>query len=158
MIGRFAFLIALASTAASAVAAQIPNAVSIDSAVMVERNQTDAQGHNQTVLEEPKVVIPGDRLLFTLSYRNNGDAPATNFVVTNPVPGAVAFDSTSDGIASVSVDGGATWGQLADLTIQNPDGTTRPARADDVTHVRWVFAQPIPAHDAGRLMFRGIVR
>lgn len=139
--------------------AQGPSAaVSLDSKVMVERTTTDAQGQAHTTLEEPQVVIPGDKLVFTLSYTNTSDTPATNFVVNNPLPDAVAFDSTADPEASVSVDGGSTWGQLADLTVKNPDGTDRPARASDVTHVRWVFANSIPAHATGRLMFRGIVR
>ena len=42
--------------------AQNANAVSLDSDVMVERTTTDANGRNQIALEEPRVVVPGDRL------------------------------------------------------------------------------------------------
>jgi uncharacterized repeat protein (TIGR01451 family) len=154
----FARLVAIAlASAASPVLAQ-NSAVSLESDVLVERTTTDAQGQEQVSLEEPRVVVPGDKLVFVLRYRNNGTSPASDFVITNPLPAAVAFQSSAERSTQVSVDGGRNWGQLATLTVANADGTSRPARADEVTHVRWAFAQPIPAGQAGRLMFRGIVR
>ncbi len=158
MIKRFIILAAAAAASAAAPAMAQNSAVSLSSDVMVEHVTTDAQGNQNTTLDPPNLVVPGDKLVFVLRYRNNGQAPATDFVITNPLPAAVAFQSTSDSSAQVSVDGGRTWGQLASLTVRNADGTTRPARADEVTHVRWAFAQPIPVGQSGRLMFRGVVR
>ena len=148
----------VAALLASPVAAQARNNVSLQTQVKVERTTTDAQGQPHTTLEEPAVVVPGDRLLFTLNYSNNGATPATNFVVTNPLPAAVAFSGTDDARADVSVDGGRTWGKLATLQVRGEDGAMRPARADEVNSIRWAFAQPIPAGEAGRLTFRGVVR
>lgn len=156
MIYRFALL--FAALIAAPAAAQSGNAVSLVSDVLVERSTTDANGRTQTTLEEPTTVVPGDKLVFVLRYRNNGAQPATDFVVTNPLPEAVAFQAAGDERAEVSVDGGRNWGRLASLTIREVDGSQRPAQASDVTHIRWAFAQPIPAGEAGRLMFRGIVR
>jgi uncharacterized repeat protein (TIGR01451 family) len=138
--------------------AQGNSAVSLNSDVLVERTSTDASGRVQVVLEEPRVVVPGDKLVFVLRYQNNGRAPASDFVVTNPLPAAVAFQASGDERADVSIDGGRSWGKLGALTVRDADGSSRAARADEVTHVRWAFAQPIPAGEAGRLMFRGIVR
>lgn len=157
MIRTFSALFA-AMMIASPALAQNANAVSLNSDVMVERTTTDADGRSQVTLEEPRVVVPGDHLVFVLRYRNNGAQPAGAFVVTNPLPAAVAFQGTTDTSASFSVDGGRNWGTISSLEISNSDGSKRPARAEDVTHIRWAFAQPIPAGQAGRLMFRGIVR
>lgn len=157
MIAKFAFACAALTVSAPALA-QSGNAVSLNSSVLVERTSTDASGRNQVTLEEPRVVVPGDRLVFVISYRNNGTQPASDFVVVNPMPSAVAYQISEDATAALSVDGGRNWGALANLTIANDDGTTRPARPEDVTHVRWAFSQPIPAGRAGRLMYRGIVR
>lgn len=151
------FLLIAALTATPAVA-QTTNAVSLNSDVLVERTSVDAQGRTQVVLEEPRTVVPGDKLVFVLRYRNNGSSPAADFVVTNPLPSAVAFQAAGDERAEVSVDGGRNWGRLAALTVTGSDGNSRAAQPDDVTHIRWAFAQPIPAGEAGRLMFRGIVR
>lgn len=156
MFHRLILLIA-ALTAVPA-AAQTTNAVSLNSDVLVERTSTDALGRAQVTLEEPSTVVPGDKLVFVLRYRNNGASPAADFVVTNPLPSAVAFQAAGDERAEVSVDGGRNWGRLGALTVAGEDGAARAAQAADVTHIRWAFAQPIPAGEAGRLMFRGIVR
>lgn len=134
------------------------NQVALDNHVFVERVSTDAEGKQRILLEEPKVVVPGDRLVFVLNYRNAGAQPADKFVVTNPMPSAVRFADAGDTRPFVSVDGGKQWGLLADLTIAMADGTRRPAQPADVTHIRWAFGQPIPAGGSGKLMFRGIVK
>ena len=148
----------VAALIASPVAAQTPSNVSLQTQVMVERTTTDAQGQAHTTLEDPAVVVPGDHLVFVLNYRNNGRTPATDFVVTNPLPSAVAYAGTDDPRADVSIDGGHNWGKLAAIQTRGSDGAMRPARADEVNSIRWVFAQPIPAGEAGRLTFRGVVR
>jgi uncharacterized repeat protein (TIGR01451 family) len=148
------FMLALIAPAA-AMAAQD---VTLASEVFVEKTVKDAKGAAKVVREAPKVVTPGDKLVFVLSYKNQGAQPATGFTVTNPVPAAVAFAGAESGGSDVSVDGGKSWGQLAALTIAQPDGTRRAAAPADVTHVRWDFAQPIAAGAGGTLSFRATVK
>ena len=148
--------LALLALLAPAVASAADN-VSLTSKVLVERVKTGPDGKTVTVREEPGIVTPGDKLAFVLSYRNRGAEPATGFTLTNPIPESVAFVGTDDSSASVSVDGGKTWGALASLKVANPDGTRRPALPADVTHIRWSFAKPIAAGSAGELSFRGVV-
>jgi uncharacterized repeat protein (TIGR01451 family) len=151
------FLIALFALIAP-VAANAANDVALTSAVFVEKTVPQADGKTRLVLEEPHVVVPGDKLVFVLAYRNQGAKPATDFVVTNPMPGAVAYQGTPDAAAIVSVDGGKSWGALAALKVRKADGTVRAAYPEDVTHVRWAMKAPIPVGAAGKLSFRGIVR
>jgi uncharacterized repeat protein (TIGR01451 family) len=132
--------------------------VALSNNVFVERVSTDAQGNRRVTLEEPKVVTPGDRLVFVLNYRNASAKPAEKFVVTNPMPAAVQFAEQGDSAAQLSVDGGKNWGNLSTLRVLSSDGGMRPARAEDVTHIRWAFNTPIPAGAGGKLMFRGIVK
>ena len=131
--------------------------VSLTSKVLVERVKPGADGKPVTVREEPTVVTPGDKLVVVLSNRNRGPAPATGFTLTNPIPAAVAYTGTEDSSASVSVDGGKSWGALASLKVVAADGASRPAAAADVTHIRWSFSQPIAAGSGGELSFRGVV-
>ena len=149
-------LLVLALLAPAAAAAA--DSVSLSSEIFVERVKTDAAGKAAIVREAPKVVTPGDKLVFQLSYRNAGAAPATGFTVTNPVPAAVAFAAAEGDGVDLSIDGGKSWGKLAALTVVEGDGTSRPARPEDVSHVRWSFARPIPAGATGQLSFRGTVR
>jgi len=132
--------------------------IALDNSVFVERVKTDAAGKQRILLEEPKVVVPGDKLVFVLNYRNAGARAADRFVITNPLPAAVRFADAGDTQPLVSVDGGHAWGRLANLTITLADGTRRAAQPADVTHIRWAFQKPIPAGASGKLMFRGIVK
>jgi uncharacterized repeat protein (TIGR01451 family) len=152
---KIIFALLALSTPAAAIAA---NDVAVSSKVMVERVKQAPDGSSKVVREEPGIVTPGDKLVFLLSYRNGGSAPATGFRVTNPIPGAIAFAGGESEGATVSVDGGKSWGPLASLRIANADGTSRAAQPADVTHIRWAFSQPIAAGNAGELSFRGVVK
>ena len=114
-------------------------------------------GREQHVMVEPKVVVPGDKLLFATAYRNTGSAAVNNFVVTNPIPAGVMLAPDGAAAADVSVDGGKTWGKLASLTVAGANGVKRAAQACDVTHVRWKLAV-VAAGASGTVSYRAIVR
>jgi uncharacterized repeat protein (TIGR01451 family) len=148
----------LALVAPAAAFAAGPQHVSLASHVFVEHVKPGPAGKPVTVREEPRIVTPGDKLVFELSYRNVGAQPATGFTITDPLPSSVAFAGGESEGASFSVDGGRTWGPFAALRIALPNGSSRPATSADVTHVRWVFARAIPAGAAGSVTFRGVVK
>jgi uncharacterized repeat protein (TIGR01451 family) len=149
-------LIALFALAAPAAALAADN-VTLASHAFVEKVKPGPNGKPVTVLEEPRLVTPGDRLVFELSYRNQGAKPATGFVITDPIPSAVTFAGSESPGAVYSVDGGRTWGPLAGLRVATANGGSRPATATDVTHVRWNFPA-IPAGAGGKVSFRGVVK
>lgn len=141
--------------------------VSLKSNAMIERAETGADGRERIVLKKPTdvVVVPGDRVVFTLSYQNKGKDPANGFRATNPMPGPVQFVAAAEDWAEVSVDGGKNWGKLSDLKVPStvsvtaePSAAFRPAGPEDVTHVRWVFAQPIAPGSEGSVTFRGVIK
>jgi uncharacterized repeat protein (TIGR01451 family) len=141
------------------------NSVVLSSEAVIERTEIGADGKERTVAKAPKdvIVVPGDRVVFTLKYANNSAEPANGFRATNPMPGPVQFVSAFESWADVSVDGGKSWGKLDELKVSKPkaDGTgseLRPAAAEDVTHVRWVFADAIPAGAKGSVSFRGLIK
>lgn len=150
------FFVCFIASALAAPAAANPVALSND--IFVERVSIDTEGKRKVVLEAPKIVVPGDRLLFVLNYRNSGSKPAERFVVTNPLPSAVQLAEAGGDGAQVSIDGGQSWGDLAALKVRDANGSERSARGEDVTHLRWAFNQPIAAGAGGKLMFRGIVK
>lgn len=142
---------------ASPAIAQSP--IKLVSGVEVEKTVTDANGNRSVRYEVPEVVVPGDRLRFTLRITNTGAAPAANVVINNPIPAEVAFESTPDlANFSVSVDGGKSFGDLAALQVASADGTTRPAAAGDVTSIRWIVAQLVAPQASHSLTFFGRVR
>ena len=145
-----AFALGMTSTVAAA-----QQAVSLEGAVKVERS-LEKDGATTTFYEEPLSVVPGDRLVFTTSYRNRSKETVEDFVVTNPLPSAVMLsDSRSD--FSVSVDGGQSFAALVDLSVAGKDGVLRPAQLSDVTHIRWTLARLEPG-STGSLAYRATVR
>ena len=139
--------------------------VNLSSEVKIERVQTDATGKEITVLREPKdvVVVPGDKVVFTLNVTNNGAEAASGFRATNPIPGPVAFTAVNEDWAEVSVDGGASYGKLSAMNVKAKVADTgaevqRPATAEDVTHVRWVFPEVIAPGAKIAVSYRGVVK
>jgi uncharacterized repeat protein (TIGR01451 family) len=152
-----AIVVLLAALVAPAIANAGP--VELTSAVFVERRSVDATGKETISLVTADRVVPGDKLRFVIRYRNGGQTPAADFVITNPVPASVAYVA-ADGLPlpMVSVDGGYTYGDLARLFVKAADGSERPARAADVTHVKWQFAEKLAGGTAGEVAFRAELR
>jgi len=73
------------------------------------------------------------------------------------VPSPVALESVGADNFEVSVDGGKSWGKLAQLTVTKPGAAMRAAQDADVTTVRWVI--PVIAPGAsGTLQYHAVVR
>ena len=106
---------------------------------------------------EPAGVVPGDTLIFTTSYRNEGASPVSDFVIVNPVPSNLTLTDEAAVATEVSVDGGTRWGMLGELEIIQEDGEVRPATIEDITHMRWVFASVAP-DQSGAVQFSARVR
>lgn len=156
---RFAAAILLASGTmmANAPALAQDQAIDLKGDVKLEKVMIDDGGQSLVELVEPDTIVPGDKLIFGTEYSNNGTETVTNFVVTNPVPSAVRLAPAAPADLIVSVDGGATWGELATLSVEQADGTSRPAQQADVTHIRWTLATVAPGVK-GRLEYPAIIR
>lgn len=127
--------------------------------VMVVKTMTGEDGISRDELVGPETVVPGDRLVFTTSYSNDGVESVENFVVTNPIPKAVQLADES-GSFMVSVDNGQTYVTLAALptiTVENSEDGSRTALPEDATHIRWKIARIDPG-SSGTLTYSAIVR
>ncbi len=139
-------------------AAPAANSVKLTSETFVAKAVADEKGVKSNKLFPAKRVLPGDPLVFQLTYNNLGKSPATRFVINNPVPNGVEFTGVREATATVSVDSGKNFGALATLKVKGADGKIRGANAADVTQIRWTFAQPIAVGAKGTVMFYGLVK
>ena len=98
---------ALLATIAAPVSAQATQPIELKGDVQLDKVVVE-NGREKHVMVEPKVVVPGDKLVFATAYRNTGATAVSNFVVTNPIPAGVALDQGDAPMADVSVDGGKT--------------------------------------------------
>lgn len=123
------------------------------------------QGVTVKKLIQPQKMLPGDEVLYTLSYLNKTARPADNVVITNPVPMHTRYKGSSaagEGADIVySVDGGKSFAAPDRLTVTVKDKTgkeiVRPATAEDYTHIRWRLKQSVAPGKSGSVQFRAVI-
>ncbi|WP_375396919.1 hypothetical protein [uncultured Sphingomonas sp.] len=147
------------ATAAVSTAAMAAGPLQVVSKVMAEQRVRAADGSTSVILGPAKKVVPGDRVIFVLAYRNTGRQPISGLVLDNPVPRGIAYrgPAANSPAPDVSVDG-KTYGALAALRVRTVAGALRAASPDDVTNVRWRLAGPLAAGAQGQLAFQAVLK
>lgn len=113
----------------------------------------------------PEKVVPGDEVIYTVTYTNKTGKPADNVSVTNPVPAHTRYrDGSAAGEGATitfSVDGGKSFAASDKLTVAIKDkggnDIVRPAVAADYTHIRWQLKQSVAPGQSGTVRFRAVV-
>ena len=147
-----ALIAALLTVCASSAAAQ----VTAEQRVLREVVTVTEDGERVVTEAPAAMVAPGDRVIYRLSYRNEGTAPATGLKLVMPVPKDIAFvpgSAEGPGAVSYSVDGEA-YGALDALSL--PDG--RAATPGDVRALRWTLAEPLAPGGRGEIAYKGVLR
>jgi uncharacterized repeat protein (TIGR01451 family) len=120
-----------------------------------------ADGSQQVAFIAAEEVTPGERVLYSIAYANDGADDAANVKLVMPVPGEVAYienSATGEGTnIAFSVDGGETFAPRGDLTI-TVDGVSRIALADEITHISWIFAGDIAPGATGDISYLGMLK
>ncbi|HBG04142.1 MAG: hypothetical protein A2075_01165 [Geobacteraceae bacterium GWC2_58_44] len=115
------------------------------------------EGKKSVTLAPAEKVVPGDVVVFTNHYKNAGSAPAEDVVISNPVPKHMTYlDGSAFGEGATitfSFDKGKSFETPGKL-VKTEKGKKRTARAEEYTHIRWSFKNPIPAGKEGELGFR----
>lgn len=132
--------------------------VTLNMAAEVEVEIVNEDGQTEIQRVPAAKVIPGDVVIYTINYTNNGSEPAENFVITNPIPQHMVYLTKSAECGSVettfSVDGGNSYDTPGNLTVVNSEGTLAPAKVSDYTHIRWVLNEPVAPHETGQVNFK----
>jgi uncharacterized repeat protein (TIGR01451 family) len=163
VLGRSARALALVGLLSLPVAAaQAADGVVSQLSALKQTVRTDAAGKTIQEYVPFAKVVPGDVLLCTVEYTNKGAEPAGQVVVTLPVPPEMTLAPSSAAHQAAetlySVDGGQTYGPLDQLSITEPDGKVRPARAEDVNAVRWTLRADLAPGQTGRLSYLATIK
>ena len=140
--------------------AQDAGHLNVKTVVQKEEVSVNAAGERETRLVPAETVIPGERVVYTITFRNISDEPADNVVITNPIDASLtyvegsAFGPGAD--VEFSVDGGNTFGAADRLTVVK-EGVERRAAPDDYTHVRWVMQNDLAAGAQGMARFTAVL-
>ena len=137
--------------------AQEQGNLSVKTVVAQEQITVDAAGKEHVVLKPATKVVPGDEVVYTVTFTNISSAPAEKVVITNPLPNELTYvDGSAFGPGTsiqFSVNGGKTYGEPDELEV-TANGETRAAAAKDFTHIRWVMDDKLQAGDQGMARFR----
>jgi uncharacterized repeat protein (TIGR01451 family) len=154
-------VVRLAALAAGlALAAPAAAAPKITFAIAQYREVVDPKG-GAAKLAPASAVSPGDVVEYVLTYRNEGDAPAADARIDDPIPkGTVYLANTASGEGAevtFSSDGGKTVAPAVKLTYEYrlPSGAVekRVATPAEYTHVRWTLKKVAPGA-TGKVAFR----
>lgn len=135
--------------------------IELNNVAQLEQEYIDAQGNKAKRLVAPNKVVPGNLIVYTLTTKNVCDKPAMAVVVNNPVPEHMTYVANSaSGVGTdvtYSLDG-KSFAKLAALTVKNADGSSRAARAEEITSIRWVYSTAINAGQVSSVSFRAVVQ
>ncbi len=151
---RILALAAIIGCVIAAPAAAKPD-VALDSSVYVERIGHTDDGRILRRIEPASRLVRGDKVVLVVEWRT--DAEGRPFAVTSPIPVTLKFQRSGHEGEQVSVDGGASWGELGEIKVRE-GSATRLASAADVTHVRWQVSSREASRGSGRITYSAVVR
>ena len=159
-LGWLVFAIALPVALLVGGAAHAQNALDVRTVVQKEQVEVGDDGETTTTLVAAERVLPGDKVVYTITFTNAGDEPADNVVVTNPIDESLTYVEGSAFGASMrvefSADGGQSFALRNDVTVTE-SGAERAAEAEDFTHLRWTLEGSLDAGATGVARFAATV-
>ena len=136
------------------------NGLKAEQIVEVATITLDAEGNEIRTYTDAEEVAPGDEVRYSLSYVNEGALAAEAVSLVMPVPAEVTYIEASAGgtpsTITYSADDGASFAARDSLVVTSEAGA-RLATAEEITHIKWVFSDPIPAASDGAISFRAVL-
>lgn len=102
-----------------------------------------------------KGFLPGEEIIYTLSYVNSGTEPATDVLITDPIPEGTSYlpgSASEVGDLTFSIDKGKTFKKPTLLTYEIK-GVKKVASPEEYTDIRWTLPS-VPPDTKGSVSFR----
>jgi len=141
--------------------AQEQGHLNVTTTVQKQEVTVNESGEAETRLVAVDTVVPGESVVYTITFQNISDEPAANVVITNPISEGLTYvDGSAFGPGTViqfSTDGGQNFAAADELTVID-DGVSRPAGPDDFTHIRWVMQNELAVGAQGTARFTAVLK
>jgi uncharacterized repeat protein (TIGR01451 family) len=141
--------------------AQEQGHLNVTTTVQKQEVTVNDSGEAETRLVAADSVVPGESVVYTITFQNISDEPAANVVITNPISEDLTYvDGSAFGPGTViqfSTDGGQNFAAVDELTVVE-DGVSRPAGPDDFTHIRWVMQNELAVGAQGTARFTAVLK
>ena len=154
-------LILMMSALTAHAVAQQQGHLNVKTTVHKQQVTVNDAGETETVLVPAETVVPGDSVVYTITFQNISDEPAENVVIVNPIAETLTYiDGSAFGPGTeiqFSIDGGQTFAARETLTVDK-NGVVRPAEATDFTHIRWVMREDLAVGAQGTARFSAVLK
>lgn len=122
----------------------------------------DKKGNTTYDYIEPGTALPGDVMMYTITFENIGNEPATGIVINDPVPNNSKYriDSATGKNTKItfSIDGGKNFGNPDDLVVKDKNGKEWKAKPETYTHIRWVYNKSLTPGKKAEVSFKTQVK
>jgi len=141
--------------------AQAANNVLLQLTAEEEITVTNAQGKEVRKRIAADAVEPGDVIVYTLHYHNQGKKAVEKLVLNDPIPQDTSYIANSaygrNTVITFSLDG-KHFASAAKLMVTTKKGKKRVAKLDEYRHVRWTFKSSLSAGKKGNVGFKARVK
>ena len=141
--------------------AQEQGHLNVTTTVQKQEVTVNDSGEAETRLVAADSVVPGESVVYTITFQNISDEPAANVVITNPISEDLTYVNGSafgpGTVIQFSTDGGQNYAAADELTVID-DGVSRPAGPDDFTHIRWVMQNELAVGAQGTARFTAVLK
>ena len=125
---------------------------------IIEKN---ALGEDVVRYVEPTIAIPGNTMMYTITFENIGDQPVSGIVVNDPIPNNSKYlGNTATGKNSeitFSADG-EYFDVPGNIKVKDRSGKTWTASPDKYTHIRWRYKNILQPGETGLVTFKTKIR
>lgn len=124
----------------------------------MEKAIVNAKGEKEIVRIPAVKVLPGEEVIYTITFENVSDKAADKFTIVDPVPehmfykGGSAAGKGTD--ITFSVDKGKTYDTPEKLKVIGEDGKERKAEPHEYTNIRWIVTGSLKPGEKGKVEFR----
>jgi uncharacterized repeat protein (TIGR01451 family) len=146
---------------ANAAHAQDKGCIELKTVAESEQEYVNEAGQKAKRLMPASKVVPGDEVVWTITAKNVCDKAADSIVIANPVPEQMSYIANSAmGVGAditYSLDG-KDFKAPAALTVSDPTGASRAARADEFRAVRWTYKTAFAPGATAFVRYRALVK
>lgn len=126
--------------------------------VFKQEIKKDKNGKTSYNYIEPGTALPGDVMMYVISFENIGAEPAKGVVINDPVPNNSKYRINSatgkNTKITFSIDGGESFGNPDNLIVKDKNGKEWKAKPESYTHIRWVYNKPLAPGEKSEVSFK----
>ena len=140
------------------------NAFSQDGKIVVTNKvlkqviKKDKKGNITYDYIEPGTALPGDVMMYTISFENISNEPVKGIVINDPVPNNSKYRINSatgkNTKITFSIDGGKNYGSPDDLIVKDKSGKEWKAKPESYTHIRWDYTKTLEPGQKSEVFFK----